>query len=174
MEVLTKSAQETKKLGKEIATNLVNRTENREHRVKGREYKKGAVVLALSGELGSGKTTFVQGLAEGLGIKKRIISPTFIMMRKYQVKLQKSKSPKLQAFYHVDLYRLEDNVETEVRNLGIEEIWSSPENIVAIEWAEKIKKIVPQDATWIKFEDLEGNRRRILSDYDTKLLSQSS
>jgi len=109
--------------------------------------------LALTGELGSGKTTFVQGLAKGLGIKQRIISPTFILVRKYDLR---SKS-----FYHVDLYRLETEVEKEVRNLGIEEIWDNPENIVVIEWAEKIKGMIPENATWIEFKNLGGNERKI-------------
>lgn len=136
MEIPTKSAKETKALGKKIAANL-----------------KGGAILALSGELGSGKTTFVQGLAKGLGIKQRIISPTFILVRKYDLG---SKN-----FYHIDLYRLETGIDREVRNLGIEEIWDNPENIVAIEWAEKIKKIVPKKAIWIEFENLRGNERKI-------------
>lgn len=136
MEILTKSAKETKALGKKIAANL-----------------KGGAILALSGELGSGKTTFVQGLAKGLGIKQRIISPTFILVRKYGL------GPK--NFYHIDLYRLETGIDREVRNLGIEEIWDNPENIVAIEWAEKIKKMIPEKATWIEFKNLGENERKI-------------
>ncbi|RLC30881.1 tRNA (adenosine(37)-N6)-threonylcarbamoyltransferase complex ATPase subunit type 1 TsaE, partial [Candidatus Woesebacteria bacterium] len=73
---------------------------------------KGGETLALTGELGSGKTTFIQGLAEGLGVKGRIISPTFILMRKYEA----SKSD----FYHIDFYRLEDDLENEIKNLGID------------------------------------------------------
>ena len=111
--------------------------------------------------MGSGKTTFVQGLAEGLGIKQRIISPTFILVRKYALEL-KAKSSKLKAFYHIDLYRLEENIEAEVRNLGLEEIWQNPENIVVIEWAEKIKSMIPKKAKWIKFENLGVDKRKII------------
>ncbi len=136
MEIITKSAQETKDLGKKLAADL-----------------KGGELLALTGELGSGKTTFVQGLAKGLGIKQRTISPTFILMRKYDLG---SKD-----FYHVDLYRLENNIEREVRNLGIEEIWDNPENIVVIEWAEKIKNMLPKNRMWIEFENLGKNKRKI-------------
>lgn len=114
---------------------------------------KGGELLALTGELGSGKTTFAQGLAKGLGIKQRIISPTFILMRKYDLG---SKN-----FYHVDLYRLEDNVEREVRNLGIEEIWDDPKNIIVIEWAEKIKNMLPKNKMWIEFENLGEDKRKI-------------
>ncbi|KKU03547.1 MAG: hypothetical protein UX88_C0009G0005 [Candidatus Woesebacteria bacterium GW2011_GWC2_47_16] len=136
MELVTKSAEETKNFGKEVASNL-----------------EGGEVFALSGELGSGKTTFVQGFAEGLGIKGRIISPTFILMRKYGAGDK--------DFYHIDLYRLEGNVENEVINLGLSDIWAKPENIVVIEWAEKIEKIIPKSAKWIKFENLGGEKRKI-------------
>ena len=137
MEFITKSAFETKSLGKEIASNLG-----------------GGEVFALSGELGSGKTTFVQGFAEGLGITARIISPTFILMRKYKVGDK--------DFYHIDLYRLEGNIENEVINLGLSDLWEKPENIVVIEWAEKIKNMIPKSAKWIKFENLGGDKRKII------------
>ncbi len=139
MEVITKSAQETKDLGKKLAADL-----------------KGGELLALTGELGSGKTTFVQGLAKGLGIKQRAISPTFILMRSYKCQVSGVKN-----FYHIDLYRLENNVEREVRNLGIEEIWDNPKNIVVIEWAEKIKNILPKNKIWIEFENLGEDKRKI-------------
>lgn len=132
MEFITKNAEETKSLGREMAAKLK------------------AKVLALTGDLGSGKTTFVQGFAEGLGIKHGIISPTFILLRKYE-----------NNFYHLDLYRLETNVEQEVKNLGVEEIWKDPENIVVIEWAEKIKDTIPSDAKWIKFENMGDNKRKV-------------
>ena len=133
MELITKSASETQRLGEKIADSL----------------KKGGT-LALSGELGSGKTTFVQGFAKGLGIKQRIISPTFILMRKYG-----------ENFYHIDLYRLEEDIENEVRNLGVEDIWKDPKNIVIIEWAEKIKDVIPKEAKWIKFSNFGKDKRRI-------------
>lgn len=109
--------------------------------------------------MGSGKTTFVQGLAQGFGIKQRIISPTFILMREYRYEGVGGGGGK---FYHIDLYRLENNVEQELRNLGIEEIWGKKENIVAIEWAEKARKILPKNTVWITFEDLGDDRRKIL------------
>ena len=136
MEFITKSASETKSLGEKIAVDLAISHQ--------------PLVIALTGNLGSGKTTFVQGFAKGLGIKQRIISPTFILMRKYG-----------ENFYHVDLYRLEGNIESEVRNLGIEDIWKDPKNIVVIEWAEKIKKMIPKSAQWIKFENLGKDERKI-------------
>jgi tRNA threonylcarbamoyladenosine biosynthesis protein TsaE len=108
-------------------------------------------VIALTGDLGAGKTTFTQGFAKGLGIKEKIISPTFVLMRIH--KIPKSKK----VLYHIDLYRLEDN---QFENLGLEEIINDPKNIVLIEWAEKAKKLLPRNTTWIQFE-VEGDSRRI-------------
>lgn len=107
---------------------------------------KGGGVFALSGDLGSGKTTFIQGFAKGLGIKSKIISPTFILMRTY-------KGIRQLTLCHLDLYRLEGDVEEEVKNLGLEEIWDDPKNIVVIEWAEKIKSILPKNTKWIRFSN---------------------
>ena len=115
------------------------------------------MTIALVGDLGAGKTTFIQGFAQGLGIDQRIISPTFILMRKYDVKIP----GKLQNFYHVDLYRIEENVHEEVTNLGLQDVWKVAGNVVAIEWAEKVKVLVPTDTIWINFESLGENRRKI-------------
>jgi len=123
---------------------------------------KGPFVLALSGELGSGKTTFIQGLAEGLGIKQRIISPTFILVRKYHLKGISEKKDEFDSFYHVDLYRLEGNIEKELKNLGVEEILTNPKNIIAIEWGEKAKNVIPKNATWVKFQSIGEETRKII------------
>lgn len=164
METITKSPEETRRLGEKIAIDITG------YKLQEKRYRKGkAIILALSGDLGSGKTTFIQGFAEGLGLKQRIISPTFILMRKYHLELKTKNSKlrtttqnlKLKYFYHIDLYRLEENIETEVRNLGIEEIWSNSENVVAIEWAEKIKDWIPKNAKWIKFENVGEDERKI-------------
>ena len=113
----------------------------------------GGEIFALTGGLGSGKTTFVQGFSKGLGLTSRIISPTFILMRKYRA------SDK--DFYHIDLYRLEKEVDKEVVNLGVTDIWGKPGNIVVIEWAEKIKDLIPKSAKWIFFENLGEDKRKI-------------
>jgi tRNA threonylcarbamoyladenosine biosynthesis protein TsaE len=102
--------------------------------------------------LGSGKTTFVQGLAEGLGIKQRIISPTFIIMRSYE---SGSKN-----FYHVDLYRIES--EQDVEGLGLLEFMNDPQNIVVIEWPEKIKNLLPSMRIDIIFNYIDEERREIV------------
>jgi len=113
-------------------------------------------VLALAGDLGSGKTCFVQGLARGLGIKKPITSPTFILIKEYRVS---SKHLAAKNLIHIDLYRLRgvDPVfEKELQE------YFTPENLVVIEWPEKIKHILPSNTKWFNFEYLDENRRKIV------------
>ncbi len=109
-------------------------------------------VLCLEGQLGSGKTTFVKGLAEGLGLKhpEQVKSPTFVLMHIY-----KAKTP----LYHFDCYRL-DSAE-ELENIGFEDFVGDPQSIACIEWAEKAAKILPPDACHIRFEILESTERCI-------------
>jgi len=146
MEIVTKSAQETAALGEKIANQLIINHQ--------------PLIIALTGELGSGKTIFVQGLAKGLGIKERILSPTFVMIREYQVHSAKCIAHK---FFHVDLYRVEN--EKDIESLGLAEIWSDPKNLVAIEWAEKIKKILPGKRIDIHLGYLKEDKRRINISY---------
>lgn len=115
----------------------------------------GALVLALMGDLGSGKTAFAQAFAEALGVEGKIKSPTFIIFRKSEIKNQKFK-----YFYHFDVYRI--HKEKEVLNLGWEEIISNPGNIVLVEWADKIEKILPKNRVKINFKHLNGDKREIV------------
>lgn len=148
MEILTEGAQESQEFGQKFASSL-----------------KGGEVIGLVGELGSGKTTFVQGLARGLGIKNRIISPTFILRRDYTGKtpqyhtVRGRQDGRRKTLIHIDLYRLEEKVEKEFRNLGIEE--DLKERVVVIEWAEKVRKLLPKKTIWITFENLGGEKRKI-------------
>jgi tRNA threonylcarbamoyladenosine biosynthesis protein TsaE len=133
-----------------------------------RRKEHGALVMTLTGDLGSGKTTFLQGFAEGVGVKQRIISPTFILLRKYNIILDShigydvhGGKPLLKNFYHLDLYRLEGEVNDELVNLGYEEFVNDPESIIAVEWAEKASGVYPDDLLWLKLEDLGGDERKI-------------
>ena len=127
-----------------------------------------AVVLALRGDLGAGKTTFLQGFAKGLGIKENVLSPTFIVMKKFEIPAAAAARPSLRTersnlfkfFYHFDLYRLEN--EKDVEFLEFEKIISNQENIIAIEWPEKIKNILPENIITIRFNNLEENKREIV------------
>lgn len=143
MEYITNSAEETQELGKRIGSQIAA--------------SGGQQILALEGDLGSGKTTFVQGLAEGLGVPDRILSPTFILMRQYNIDSSRS----YETFYHIDLYRLEKNVEEELKNLGFFEIIGDPNNLAAIEWAEKARNFLPDDVVLINFEYLGEDKRKI-------------
>ena len=129
--------------------------------LKARLNKKTALILALTGNLGSGKTTFTQGFLRGLGVKRKITSPTFIIMKKYQIPNPKSQiNPKIQNYknvYHIDCYRIKKAAE--LKTLSLKQILNNSENIVLIEWSEKIKKILPKNTIWIKFE--HGERENI-------------
>lgn len=101
------------------------------------------LVIALTGELGSGKTTFTQSLLKGLGVREHVTSPTFVLMKKYKI-----KKPH-ECIVHIDAYRLRSA--DDARELEIEKIMSEKKNIVVIEWPERIKKIIPKHAVWISF-----------------------
>ena len=136
MKYLTKNYEETQKLGEEFSKHL-----------------KGGDVILLHGDLGGGKTTFVQGLAKGLGVKRRIISPTFIIMRSHKIDKGEVKD-----FYHLDLYRIKSK--DDVDGLGLDEIIGNKESIVAIEWPERLYD-VRDDAIRIYFENEGENERSI-------------
>lgn len=106
---------------------------------------KGAVVVALSGELGAGKTTFTKSLLAALGVKESVTSPTFILFRPYPLHLDR-----FQLAYHIDCYRLEDP--KELLKLGLKEMLKNPKCIVVIEWAERVKKFLPKNIVWISIE----------------------
>jgi tRNA threonylcarbamoyladenosine biosynthesis protein TsaE len=146
---ITKNQKETISLGKKTAKNLILSKK-----------RKKALILALTGDLGGGKTTFLKGFAKGLGIKEKILSPTFILMKKFKICANScSNSCKFVNFYHIDCYRIENP--KEILDLGFKEIVNNPKNIVAIEWANKIKKIIPKRAIQINFELKSKKERKI-------------
>ncbi len=135
--IITKNAKATQEIGESFGKTLLGG------------------VVALYGDLGSGKTTFVQGLAKGLGIKNRIISPTFIIVRSYKLDTKKTT-----LFYHIDLYRTTNS--DDFNGVGLFEILSNPDNIVVIEWAEKMQGMLPKKRIDITFEYVDENKRNIL------------
>ena len=144
----TFSAKQTKNLARLLSAEIS----------KKRLKTKGALVIALTGELGSGKTAFVQGFLKAAGVKSRITSPTFVIVKSYKVKSYKVKSYKV--IYHIDCYRVKKP--EELLDLGAKDILSDRRNIVLIEWAEKIRRVLPKDAVWIKFEhSRKENERKI-------------
>lgn len=102
-----------------------------------------ATVIALSGDLGAGKTTLTQAIARELGITENVISPTFIIMKRYPV-VSTSYSLLTTNLVHIDAYRLDSHKELE--KLGWAEIISNPENLVLIEWPERVSEIIPKSA----------------------------
>ncbi|MEK7104895.1 MAG: tRNA (adenosine(37)-N6)-threonylcarbamoyltransferase complex ATPase subunit type 1 TsaE [Patescibacteria group bacterium] len=143
------SLEESRKIAKDFAKRILaeRRAEN------------GALVLALTGDLGSGKTVFAQAFAEALGVKEKIKSPTFIIFRRSKIENKKWQDGGFENFYHFDVYRIHN--EKEILNLGWEEIISNPKNIVLAEWADKIEKILPKNCVKIMFKHLRGDKREI-------------
>jgi len=126
--------------------------------LKNLDQTKKAQTVLLSGNLGAGKTTFTQALAQTLGIKDTVNSPTFVIMKIY--KLGKSDfSKNWKHLIHIDAYRLENS--DELKNLGWEEIVSKKENLVVLEWPEKVSDILPKDSIRINFEFVDENTRQV-------------
>jgi tRNA threonylcarbamoyladenosine biosynthesis protein TsaE len=108
-------------------------------------------IVCLYGNLGAGKTTLTKGFAKGLGIKERVISPTFSLMRQY-----KPQNGNISTLYHLDLYRLESL--EEIHSIGITDILADKEGIVLIEWANKLGKLLPEKRIDIALEEMDDTR----------------
>ncbi len=119
-------------------------------------------VIALSGELGCGKTCFTGGIAEGLGVERTfaITSPTFTLINEYPAKCR---------LYHMDVYRLGGAADLD--DLGFDDILAS-EGVVVIEWADRISGALPQDAMHVHFEYIDETRRKISLRGDKKRIQE--
>jgi len=147
----TSNFKETQELGKILASEITP-----------------GALICLTGDLGSGKTTFTQGLLKGLNVTGPFTSPTFLIIKNYQKEIPISKSQfpnkskikkyKIRNIYHVDAYRVTSR---DILNLGWKEMVAEKNNIIIIEWANRIRKIIPRGALWIKFEWLDQNKRKI-------------
>jgi len=107
----------------------------------------------LWGELGSGKTTFVQGVARGLGITSRLLSPTFIIVRRYQIPTTHA------TLYHLDLYRI--GVPDDTIPIGLSDMIHEPDAIVIIEWPERLGKHLPERRTDIRLVTLPDGTHQL-------------
>lgn len=118
------------------------------------------LIFYLEGELGAGKTHFVKGLAQALGIHG-IASPTFVLMKKFV--LSRGRKECLRAgkkyFFHIDCYRIYDR--NDARQIGLDTILKNPRAILAIEWAERIAEIIPRPYWEIKIEHVDDTIRRV-------------
>lgn len=125
-----------------------------------------ATTFALVGDLGAGKTTFSKKLLKEFGIKKHIQSPTFSIINSYNITeplvISGMTYAQFKKVFHIDIYRIDNMNELEV--LHIHEILSNPEHIVIIEWADKMKNYIPQDAHWLYFEHDTLETRKIILD----------
>ncbi len=139
----TKNAEETQRLGSRFASHII------QYRQKHKNNH--AYVIALSGELGSGKTTFIQGIARGLGITGRILSPSFVLLRIHRSDV---------SLYHIDLYRIKSREEV---NFNIEEYIADSASVICIEWPEIVKKLLPSDTIYIKMNTLESGIHTLTS-----------
>lgn len=129
--MLSKSLQQTKQIAEELASQKDKR------------------IFALVGDLGSGKTTFSQFFLRALGVEKKYLtSPTFLIIKSYN--LTKLNFVRFEKVYHIDCYRLHNS--KELLDLKFEEILNNPENILLIEWADKIKNLLPPETVWIYFK----------------------
>jgi tRNA threonylcarbamoyladenosine biosynthesis protein TsaE len=140
---LSISSAGTKKIGKDFARKIIKVGP-----------QKAAQVLALQGGLGSGKTTFLQGFAKGLGVEEKILSPTFVLMKRFKL-----KNFGFENFYHLDCYRLKS--EEDILLLDPNKKIFRPENIVAIEWPEMIKGSLPENSWLITFDFISDKKRKI-------------
>lgn len=127
MKYFTKTAEETFVLAKKFAKKL-----------------NGGEIIGLIGNLGAGKTIFAKGIALELGIKKNITSPTFVLMKVYKI----NKHKKIKFLVHIDAYRIKS--EKDLIAIGVNEHFNQLDTIVIIEWADKIKKILPKKTKFIK------------------------
>lgn len=137
------SSAETKKLAATFAKKILKRKAG-----------KHALVVGFSGDLGAGKTTFIQGFLKALGVKGHITSPTFVLIKRYGLKDKRH-------VHHMDSYRLKDHKHLET--LNFKNLLANPKNIILIEWAEKIKKALPKDTQWIRFSHGRNMNKRKIS-----------
>lgn len=150
MEHITRNLEETYGIAKRFVEDLINKNSDTSHL-----FKKQATVVGLFGNLGSGKTSFTQGVAKAFKIRDHITSPTFVLEKIYKL----SKDSSYEHLIHIDAYRLEDA--KEMSALGWDEVVRDPRNIIFIEWPERVSAVLPKEMIKIFFEagDTENERK---------------
>ncbi len=139
MKYISRNLEESYKIANDFVSNL-------------NPYRDRAMVVGLYGELGSGKTSFTQGIAKSLGVLENVTSPTFVIEKIYEL-----ENKKFQHLVHIDAYRLEKS--EELTHLGWQEVLADHSNLVLIEWPEKVEDIMPQHIKII-FKTLEKQDSR--------------
>lgn len=151
---VTKSAAETATFAKKWVESLAPE--------KNSDVISGATIIALNGNLGSGKTTFTQAVARELGVTEQVTSPTFVIQKIYEIKnteFLEKKAP-LTRLVHIDAYRLEDA--SELETIGFSEIAADAKNLILIEWPERVAQLLPKNTRNIYFTFVDENTREIV------------
>lgn len=146
--IKTKSVKETRETAKSFLHSIKKRSKGR------------PLILALEGNLGSGKTVFTQGLARVLGIKEKVASPTFVLLKIYQL------PPRIGFKYlvHIDCYRLDSA--KDLLGLGFKNLLKDKYAILVIEWADRIRKLLPKNTLRILFKHGRSFNERLLQIYN--------
>ena len=160
MEYTAKNLEETQKIAGDFVKKIISSP--------GEE--KSATVVGLYGDLGAGKTSFTQGVAQALGVLENVVSPTFVIMKKYGIEVREKREetrnssnlqPLISSLYyliHIDAYRIEKS--SELLHLGWQEMISDPKNLILIEWPERVSDIMPEHIH-INFSHVAGDGREI-------------
>jgi tRNA threonylcarbamoyladenosine biosynthesis protein TsaE len=146
---ISNSERDTHKIAAQLADKII----------KNYPLERRASVIALEGELGAGKTTFVRGFAKALGIKTNIKSPTFNLMKEYNFYENKKKKKISGKLIHIDCYRVKDHRDLAILNL--KSLFNSSPNVVLIEWPERISKILPRKLVRVHIDHIDHNKRKI-------------
>ncbi len=144
--VITHSVPETKQVASEFLREVLFHSERRTL----------AVVICLDGELGAGKTVFAQGLLETLGAPAPYGSPTFQIIKTYDLPREFAV---IKTVYHIDTYRIKAD---DLLALGWEEMISESSNLLIVEWPSRVEKILPEDAYWVHFREIDEFTREIV------------
>lgn len=143
MEYDSRSKRETARIAEMFASAIVRKRR-----------KNMALVIALDGELGAGKTTFAKAFAGTLGVKENITSPTFVLLKKYQI-----TDARYQYLIHVDAYRLKDY--TELESLDFKKLCKDPQAIILVEWADRVTEALPKDRITVHMNHINESTRKI-------------
>lgn len=136
MRIISPSPRTTQFLAKALAEELFLHPPSFPH----------ATVIALGGPLGAGKTVFVKGFARALGIRRRLPSPSFILIRRYPLRHRRYRN-----LFHVDAYRLRTANRRTLAAVGLPEALLRPENLFLIEWADRLHRALPRPYLAIRF-----------------------
>ena len=147
MQIKTHNEQETRAFASTFAKTILEKIET--------GIITAPVILALHGDLGAGKTTFMQGFAQGLGIDEQITSPTFTVVQRYSIPASDTGG----SLYHMDCYRLDRD--SDLGAIGFNDMLTEKNSIIAIEWPERINHDEFNDAITITFEELSEDTRTI-------------